>query len=60
MCDCYKIGGPWITFDPECPAHGIEAQQRERQQEEKERTLEERIAFLEGRIFELEQSRAEK
>lgn len=23
MCrnECYKIGGPWITFDPNCPVH---------------------------------------
>lgn len=19
--ECYKIGGPWITFDPSCPVH---------------------------------------
>ncbi len=28
MCDCYKIGGPWIAEDPNCPVHGIEAQRR--------------------------------
>ena len=23
MCDrrCYEPGGPWITYDPECPEH---------------------------------------
>lgn len=30
-CDCYKIGGPWITFDPECAEHGYEAQRKERE-----------------------------
>jgi hypothetical protein len=25
MCDCYKIGGPWIAEDPNCPVHGTEA-----------------------------------
>ena len=20
-CGCYKIGGPWISFDPNCPTH---------------------------------------
>ena len=27
MCDCFKIGGPWIAEDPEdpdCPVHGTE------------------------------------
>ncbi len=25
MCDCYRIGGPWIAEDPNCPTHGTEA-----------------------------------
>jgi len=25
MCECYKIGGPFIAEDPECPVHGTEA-----------------------------------
>lgn len=29
MCECYKIGGPFIAEDPECPVHGTEAQIRE-------------------------------
>lgn len=33
MCECYQIGGPWISFDPECPTHGYEAQAREKEQE---------------------------
>lgn len=36
MCECYKIGGPWITFDPDCPEHGYAAQDREKQLEEDE------------------------
>lgn len=38
MCECYKIGGPFIAEDPDCPVHGIEAQaeQREREQERDE------------------------
>lgn len=35
-CDCYRIGGPFITFDPECPAHGLEAQAKEREREKEE------------------------
>ena len=26
MCDCYRIGGPWVAEDPNCPVHGTEAQ----------------------------------
>ncbi len=26
MCECYKIGGPWIAEDPNCPVHGAAAQ----------------------------------
>lgn len=22
MCECYKIGGPFIDVDPNCPVHG--------------------------------------
>lgn len=25
-CQCYQIGGPFIAEDPDCPAHGREAQ----------------------------------
>lgn len=25
-CQCYKIGGPFIAEDPDCPAHGYIAQ----------------------------------
>lgn len=27
---CYVIGGPWISYDPNCPIHGDDAQRRER------------------------------
>lgn len=33
MCDCYKIGGPWIDVDPECSEHGYEAQRRREEAE---------------------------
>lgn len=29
MCECYKIGGPFVSYDPDCPAHGDDAQRRE-------------------------------
>ena len=22
MCDCYQVGGPFISEDPDCPLHG--------------------------------------
>lgn len=50
MCECYKIGGPFIAEDPDCPIHGREAQEIERQ---KAKDLE-RIERLEERIERLE------
>jgi len=29
-CQCYQIGGPFIAEDPNCPAHGLDAQRAER------------------------------
>ncbi len=28
-CECYQIGGRFIAEDPDCPAHGTEAQRRQ-------------------------------
>lgn len=41
-CECYKIGGPWITYDPNCPAHGDDAQREEKLREQAEQEREER------------------
>lgn len=30
-CQCFQIGGPFVAEDPDCPAHGIEAQKEERE-----------------------------
>lgn len=30
-CECYQIGGRFIAEDPDCPAHGREAQAREKE-----------------------------
>jgi hypothetical protein len=35
-CECHQIGGRFIAEDPDCPAHGLEAQ-RERASFEAER-----------------------
>lgn len=29
MCECFKIGGPWIAEDPSCPIHGASSNGRE-------------------------------
>jgi hypothetical protein len=29
MCQCFQIGGPFIAEDPDCPAHGWQAQSRD-------------------------------
>lgn len=28
-CECYQISGRFIAEDPDCPAHGLEAQRRQ-------------------------------
>lgn len=55
MCDCYKVGGPWVAEDPDCPVHGREAQMRQEWQEEKEQEMEGRIQRLERQIVGLHQ-----
>jgi hypothetical protein len=49
-CDCYKIGGPWIAEDPDCPKHGWEAQREEKEREAERQSLEDRIAALEKAV----------
>ena len=49
-CECYKIGGPFIAEDPNCPTHGREAQEREAERE----ALEERVSSLEEQVRELQ------
>lgn len=49
-CDCYKIGGPWITYDPNCPKHGDyaqrEQQEMEEQQAEAQKTMDDIISTV--------------
>ncbi len=47
MCECYKIGGPWIAEDPDCPVHGRDAQWEREQRETERQSLEDRITALE-------------
>lgn len=55
-CDrrCYEIGGPWITFDPECPVHGYDAQREAEQLAAEEAAKDERLSRLEARVESLE------
>jgi hypothetical protein len=53
-CECYKVGGPWITCDPDCPTHGLEAQRRDEEREEKDMELKETIELLTERVKSLE------
>ena len=55
-CDrrCCEIGGPWITFDPECPVHGYDAQREAEQLAAEEAAKDERLSRLESRIESLE------
>ena len=56
-CECYRVGGPFIAEDPNCPIHGYEAQAREKEErayreseEEKQNELLARIIALEEKI----------
>ena len=55
-CDrrCYEIGGPWITFDPECPVHGYDAQREDEQLAAEEAAKDERLSRLEARLASVE------
>jgi len=53
-CDCYKIGGPWIAVDPDCPVHGRDAQRRQDLLDEERQSMEERMAALESRLEAIE------
>lgn len=34
MCECHRIGGPWIAEDPDCVVHGTARVSRERECDE--------------------------
>lgn len=53
-CDCYRIGGPFIAEDPDCPIHGREAQEREKQERIEREAREEERDELVARITSLE------
>jgi len=51
MCECYKIGGPFISADPDCPLHGIEATMYRNKRYE----LEDRVSALEEQLKEIQE-----
>lgn len=61
-CDrrCYEIGGPWITFDPECPVHGNDAQREAAEREAREQREADAFAALVARVEALERKLEEQ
>jgi len=57
-CDCYKVGGPWIAEDPNCPKHGYEAQAKEERQAEARYEQEQEMNRLRGQITYLQEELA--
>lgn len=53
MCDCYKIGGPFIAEDPDCPVHGIEAQAMQREREHERDEMQRQIEELRAEVLAL-------
>lgn len=52
-CECYQIGGPWISFDPDCPAHGLEAQREAEERDEAAAAMNCKVAALEAEVARL-------
>jgi hypothetical protein len=47
-CECYRIDGKFIAEDPDCPAHGTDAQRR---QSEKESAVDAAIHVLHKALY---------
>jgi len=45
-CQCHQIGGPFIAEDPDCPAHGLRAQERKARIEDLARLAETETSFI--------------
>jgi hypothetical protein len=43
-CDCYTVGGPWVSYDPDCAEHGDDARQRNATAEAGRRAIEDETA----------------
>ena len=53
MCECYKVGGPFIAEDPDCPVHGWAAQREQEERQRESQALEDRLAHLEAEVAKL-------
>lgn len=54
-CRCFKVGGPFIAEDPDCPRHGLEAQIEASEREARESSLEAKNASTQEQLDELRQ-----
>lgn len=57
-CDCYRVGGPWIAEDPNCPQHGYEAQAEQERREEQRFETEQELNRLRGQVTYLQEELA--
>jgi uncharacterized protein YlxW (UPF0749 family) len=53
-CECYQVGGRFIAEDPDCPAHGVEAQRMAAIREHEENSLKAEVLRLQNEVSELE------
>jgi uncharacterized Zn finger protein (UPF0148 family) len=49
-CECFQIGGPFISEDPSCPAHGTLAQAERREREAKDEEKDEKISTMQRQL----------
>ena len=54
MCDCFRIGGPFIAEDPECQVHGTDATRQKDASDKRLAELEDRVAVLEDVVKHLQ------
>ncbi len=54
-CQCYKVGGPFIAEDPDCPRHGRDAQREETLQMEERAQQAQEFEALMMRVTMLEE-----
>jgi len=50
MCECYKVGGPFIAEDPKCPIHGREAVALREEQEDEMAELKLEVSRLKAEV----------
>jgi chromosome segregation ATPase len=60
MCECYKIGGPFIDVDPDCPIHNKNHRDYQEDQSDVIEQLQAKVAELEEENARLKVDRAKK